>query len=288
MAMTRIKYGVEYDARDMERKSSGHGYGWIVVLVLLIAAVSFIVHIVNRMSSARPVEAAPAEESADPHAPVIVRSAGSDEIIDVDNLGSRSPKVRNLMLRLKEAREKNEIAKQVTAIEALRILPADDIADFEDELIALLGDLNLQWLFELKNRQWVTEITVKKGDSARRIAAESGSTLGSLKRLNPSVAANENVLRPGMKLLVMNHPEFSLIIHKRLRAVDLQLGGKLFKRYLLPEDAPAIRLEPGNGYTTPANLRDFFRRQGIGLSAEDAAEIDLLVPGNSSLIVSPS
>ena len=85
----------------------------------------------------------------------------------------------------------------------------------------------------------------------------------------------------------MDRPAFSLVVHKRLRAVDLNLNGKLFKRYSLPDDAPEIPWEPGT-YTTPANLREFFNKQGVSLTLDDLSELDTFVPRDTPVRVSPS
>ena len=318
MAMTRIKYGVEYDARTREEHNPS-GAGWIVVAVILIAAVSFAIRVVSRMSTPTgpeqasvaagpvaaplaptpvppappaattgtgPADAAAADDARDSHAEVPTVEP-TDELrpLVVQDLKGRPPKAKSLLFRLDEAARKGDLAMQVSTIEQLRALPGDAVADIDDTLVGTLGELNMRWLYELKNPQWVTEVTVKRGDSATRIAQEHGSTLGSLKRLNPG--ADVDRLQIGSTLKVMNHPSLTLIVRKKLRTVDLLLNGKLFKRYTLPEDAAEIKMEPG-GYRTPANLREYFRREGIGLAPQDAAEIDQIVPRDTPVRVSAS
>ena len=300
MSLTRVKYGVEFDTRREETGGSS-GIGWIVVLVILVAAVSFVVHVVRRISASDAADGLPGEEPAlvveslsQPAEPVRATTPAAavapdpvEEIrpVVMKDFSGRSPKVKSLLLRLEDASANNELEKQVATIEQLRALPGDAVADIEDKLVLKLGELNDRWLFELRNPQWVSEVTVRRGDSATRIAQENGSTLGSLKRLNPDAALDR--LRVGEKLKVMNHPAFTLVIRKKLRTVDLHLNGKLFKRYALPDGAAEIPMEPG-AYRTPANLREYFRRQGVGLKADDAAEIDLLVPRDTPVRVSAS
>lgn len=295
--MTRVKYGVEFDTRREENNGSS-GIGWIVVLVLLVAAISFIVHVVRRISADDEADGLPGDDPAlvveslaltpEPvRAPTDVAPQPDEEIrpVVMKDFGGRPPKARSLLLRLEDASANNELEKQVATIEELRALPGDAVADIDDRLVLKLGELNYRWLFELRNPQWVSEVPVKRGDSAIRLAQENGSTLGSLKRLNPDV--NVDRLRVGDKIKVMRHPAFTLVIRKKLRTVDLHLNGKLFKRYSLPDSAAEIPMEPG-AYRTPANLREYFRRQGVGLSPEDAAEIDLLVPRDTPVRVSAS
>lgn len=293
MAMTRVKYGVEFDTRHEDKGSSGNG--WIVVLVLLIAAGWFILRVISRISDA------PAEGDTPENEKTVIASGGpaADDpgvsessapsapgpaLID-SRFTKRSAKVQSLLLRLQSAARKGDLYEQITAIEQIRALQDPSAADLDADLVRQLGSLNYDWLFKQKNEKWVGEVTVKRGDFAERLSRESGSTLGALRRLNPT--ANLDRLQIGAKLWVLKHPDFSLTVHKRLRAVDLNLGGKLFKRYLLPDSAPPIRMEAG-GYRLPDRLRDYFRRQGIGLSADDMTELDDLVPRNTTVIVSPS
>lgn len=293
MAMTRVKYGVEFDTRREEPGGSS-GSGWIVVLVILVAAVSFVVHMVRRISAKSAADGDPGEEPA-----LVVKALSTpvEEPVEADepappapevvvsDLHSRPSKAKPLLLRLDEARNKGDIEMQVSTIEQLRALPGGAVADIDDKLVSLLGTLNMRRLFELKNPQWVAEVAVKRGDSAIRIAQENGSTFSSLKRLNPSVDFDR--LKIGTRLKVMSHPDFALVIHKRLRSVELHLNGRLFKRYDLPAGAPAIPLETG-AYRTPANLREYFRREGVRLAPDDAAELDQLVPRDTPVRVSES
>lgn len=296
MAMTRVKYGVEFGTRREERGTGSSHVGWIIVLVILLAAGSFVIHVIRRISTAQDAAGGPGDEpslvvESLPAAPSEAAARASEAAtmeeevrpVVVNDFGGRPSRAKALLLRLDVASDKNDIEMQVSTIEQLRALPGGAVADIDDKLVRLLGELNMRRLFELSNPQWVTEVTVKRGDSATRIAQEHGSTLGSLKRLNASV--NLDRLQIGTKLKVMKKPAFTLIVHKKQRSVELMLNDRLFKRYDLPEGAPEIPMEPG-AYRTPANLRDFFRREGIGLSPEDAAEIDLLVPRDQPVRVS--
>ncbi|MCR5413490.1 MAG: LysM peptidoglycan-binding domain-containing protein [Kiritimatiellae bacterium] len=295
MSLTRTKYGIEYDTRREENDGSS-AVGWIIVLVVIVAAISFIVHVAKRISSdepsgedalaaqqatlvvAPPPQSAPA--AADPAAP----AQPPPKPIVVDRMDARSREVKNLLLRLKTARDNDNVPMQVEAIESLRALPGDQAADFEDDLVRELGELNVRRLYALKNPQWVSDVTVKKGDTATGIASAHKTTLAAIKRLNPDVDLNR--IRPGMKLAVMDSPALNLVVRKKLGAVDLNLNGKLFKRYQIEEGAPEIAWEPGI-YESPANLRDYLARNGVELDADDAREMDELVPRGTKIHVSP-
>ena len=168
----------------------------------------------------------------------------------------------------------------VSTIEQLRALPGEAVADLDNSLARRLGELNIRRLFVGRNRQWVKEVEVRRGDSATRIAFENGSTLASLLKLNSLPSADR--LRVGQKLNVMDHPRFTIVVHRVAKYADLTLKGKFFKRY---DIIAPVRAEAGN-YETPTKLRAFLAEKGIALSPADSAELDMLVPAKSSLLVS--
>lgn len=185
---------------------------------------------------------------------------------------SRPPKVRNLLMRLEEAEKAHNVEMVVTTIEALRALPGAPAADLDNALARRLGVLNVRRLFDLKNAQWVATVVVKSGDAASRIASEHGSTFASLAKLN---GGNVDRLKVGQKLSVLNHPRFNLVVHRLAKIADLQLNGKFFKRYDL------------EGTT---NLKDgAFEWREVSLKllkATDKAELDMLLPRSTSVLIS--
>ena len=80
----------------------------------------------------------------------------------------------------------------------------------------------------------------------------------------------------------MDHPRFTIVVHRAAKYADLTLKGKFFKRY---DIIAPVRAEEGN-YETPAKLKAFLAEKGIALSPADRAELDMLVPAKSSLLVS--
>lgn len=284
MSLTRLKYGIETDPRDRHNDSSG--IGWIVVAVIVIAAISFVFTVLGRISSSDDVPV-PSQK-----APIInndVKKKTDIKIetapVEIGSLEGRSPKMRSLLMRLEKCAEAGELEMQISTIDEIRAIRGADAADVSEELLPRLGQLNLSWLFDKHNPQWVATVTVKSGDTASRIAKEHGSTLASFKKLNSLSDVSKLVV--GRQVKVMNHPRFYLVLRKRLRTVDLYLNGKIFKRYFLLGDSDDIKINPGD-YKTPANLTDYFNRSSINLKEDDMKELDMLVPRDSRFNVSSS
>ena len=289
MSLARGKYGVEFDPRQMEKEPSG--LGWIVVAVVAVAVVSLAWTLVGRFRSSEPsdpampepvVSAVPAAAPETNGPPPAVKAAvlpPLDEKV-TSSLPKRPVKVRNLLMRLEEAEKRSDVEMAVTTIETIRSLPGSPAADLDDSLARRLGKLNMVRLFELKNAQWVKEVTVKRGDSATRIAYENGSTLASFRKLNGD-QVDKVVL--GRKLYVLNHPRFNLVVHRRARTADLSLNGKFFKRYDL---VGGVGGKEG-AYETPKRMRNFWYGElGVQFRASDAVELEMLLPTGTPVLIS--
>ncbi|MBQ5795276.1 MAG: LysM peptidoglycan-binding domain-containing protein, partial [Kiritimatiellae bacterium] len=201
MSLTRLKYGIETDPRDRRNESSG--LGWIVVAIVVVAAISFIVTVLGRISSesdavSRSEEPAPAIETQNHKASEILSDVPP---VNIGRLEGRSPKLRSLLLRLEKSAEAGELEMQISTIEQILALRTADAADVADELLPRLGQLNLSWLFDRNNPQWVARIKVKSGDTASRIASEHGSTLASFMKLNGLTDATRLVGGREMKVM---------------------------------------------------------------------------------------
>ena len=306
MSLARGKYGIEYNPNPVNDGSSG--LGWIVVTVVIVALVSLVWSLVGRFrSSAEPpveeicidppdppvvetvqVEPSPAtsaETDPEPAPPLPAELAPAAEPAHpvepkvTTTLVNRPVKVRNLLMRLEEAEKRRDVEMAATTIETLRALPGSPAADLDDPLARRLGKLNVKRLFTLRNAQWVRTVTVKRGDSASRIAAENGATLASLAKLN---GGNVDKVVLGRPIYVMNHPRFNLVIHRRLRTADLSLNGKFFKRYDLQGDVTG----KAGAYELPARARNFWRTLGLKFKPADVAEIEMLLPTGTSVLVS--
>ena len=265
MSLARGKFGIEYTPRQMDDGSSG--LGWVFAVIALVALVSLAWTLVGRIRSARedvPVPSAdvpPAETN-------VVQTVRTDPV-----------RVRNLLMRLEEAERSRDLEMAVTTIESIRALPGSPAADLDDALARRLGTLNVRRLLVGKNAQWVRKVTVRRGDSASRIAAENGSTLASLSALN---GGKTDRIVIGQTLYVMDHPRFNLVVHRRTRTADLSLNGKFFKRYDLQG---AVKAKEG-AYELPERKRAFWGNVGVSLKAADQEELEMLLPSGTPVLIS--
>ncbi len=285
MAFARGRFGIEYNPNPMDEESSGAG--WLVALIVLAAVAVLAAAGVRRLVSSAPDEPSPidAPVAVPTAAPVATNAPPRVEPpkpppIPQGAERNRPRAAQNLLLKLEKAEAAQDVELAVSTIEQLRALPGEAVADLDNSLARRLGELNVRRLFVDKNRQWVKEVVVRRGDSATRIASENGSTLASLLKLNELPSADR--LRVGQKLDVMDHPRFTIVVHRVAKYADLTLKGKFFKRY---DIIAPVRAAAGN-YETPARLRAFLAEKGITLAPADSAELDMLVPAKSSLLVS--
>ena len=303
MAFAQGKFGIEYNPNPIDEESSGAG--WLVAVIVLAAIAVLAAAGVRRLLSSSPDEPSPIDTPVAAQT-TSVRIEDKPKSVGAPLRGDRSghvgdvplpppppppplppgaernrPRVaQNLLLKLEKAEAAKDVELAVATIEQLRALPGEAVADLDNSLARRLGELNIRRLFVGKNRQWVKEVVVRRGDSATRIASENGSTLASLLKLNELPSADR--LRIGQKLEVMDHPRFTIVVHRAAKYADLTLKGKFFKRY---DIIAPVRAEEGN-YETPAKLKAFLAEKGIALSPADRAELDMLVPAKSSLLVS--
>lgn len=292
MSLERGKFGIEYKPRPRKKETSA--IGPVVLAVLSVAAISFVFTKLRRADEefgqdAPPPQMAQPARQTQPHRPsepsgqpqTATPATPPPQSFLASETVERPPKVKNLLLRLDEAEKMGNVEMAVTTIEALRNLPGEPAADLDDRLARRLGELNTRWLFALANRQWVTEVTVRPQDTATRIAASHGSTLSSLIRLN--LLKDADSIWPGQVLKVMNHPRFSMTVHRRARYADLNLNGRFFNRYDIVGDGDICKV---GLYKTTGKLREQLVSLGLRFSLRDRVELETLIPPNASILVS--
>lgn len=280
--LARGRYGIEYISRP-EREGSG-GFGWIVAVICVLALGSLVWTLVGRYRSRADVDrqaaqALPTETSSAPTnavAPPVEPPQPLPEPVR-QTLPERPVRLRNLLMRLEAAEARRDLEMAATTIELIREHP--QAADLDDSLARRLGALNMRRLFERRHAKWVKPVVVKRGDSASRIASDHNCTLASLARLNGGKVDRVNI---GATLYVMSNPHFTLIVRRRSQTADLMLEDRFFKRYDLC--APVIGKD--GVYKTTAKLRACLRELGVGIRAEDRAELEVLMPKGSTVTIS--
>lgn len=306
MAFAQGKFGIEYNTARTDDDSSSL-LPWALGVVFLLAIISLAITLTARAkrkasdemlmpaevvaeiaAGAEGAQATAAGETGE--APSGAADAGQaaaaapepeippPEEIKVSGTARRPAKVTNLLMRLETAEKNRDMAMAIETIEQLRSLPGNPAADLDDSLARRLGVLNMRRLFAPGKSPWTTEIVVKRGENASRIAYEHGSTLASLAKLN---GGNVDKVVIGKKLRVMDHPRFSLVIHRLSKTADLSLNGKFFKRYYLKSDVKGAI----GAYEVPDRLRPFWKEQGIALEHEDRAELEMLLPKGATILI---
>lgn len=275
MAYQRGNFGIEY--RPEEPSEETPWLLWaigIAVLVVLVYGSTAVYRRVIRWIDEHPRADAP-----------VVRLAESDTAVkpvvpalDLKFRGDRPRRVSNLLMRLDRAIATTNIALQVATIEEIRSLPGAPAADLDDELAKMLGPLKLHMLFGAGMRnEWVKSVEVSHGNSATRIAAEYGTTVKCLEKLNGDVSS----LKTGQELKVMNHPQFRLLVYNKTGIADLHLNGRFFKRYYLQG-----KVKGANGsYTFSAKIKDLLSDMGVKFSKADLAELELLLPKGANMTI---
>ena len=192
--------------------------------------------------------------------------------------GPRPRQVDNLWMRLERAIATTNVALQVSTIEQIRSLPGSPAADRDDDLARMLGPLKMHMLFGPgMHSEWVKTIEVKRGNSASRIAAEYGTTLRCLEKLNGDVSS----LKVGRKLKVMDHPQFRLAVYRKTEIADLFLDGRFFKRYYLLGEVTGAN----GSYTFGANTRALLSEKGVKLVVKDVSELEMLLPKGANMTI---
>ena len=296
---------IEYDVT--RTKDSSGGWRWAVLAVLLLAvAVSFVyarfvsrdrapVHVPDtpplRIVAVDPPSASPCATTND----AVVRKvavvdttpprpseAAKEAEAWAEGASARPARERALLQRLADSERLGKLAIAVDTIEQLRAKPS--MADLDDRLARRLGTLNVKRLFSGEPVPWVSETTVRRGQTVHRIAREHGTTVAAVRQLNGLGPQEEPA--PGRKLRVLEFPKATFVVHKQTRHADLTLNGRLFKRYYVfagkgaASGAYPITSRPEEG------PRSRFAALGIRVAPKDMLELDMFLAPGSTLTVS--
>lgn len=288
---------IEYDAN--RAKDPSGGWKWAVLTVLLIAVAISLVSARFVSRGRRPV-ASPDVQSPvaaplapppavstnavkrEPAPPPKPSPAAKEAESWAENASVRPPRERTLLQRLADAERLGKLAIAVDTIEQLRARPS--MADLDDRLARRLGSLNVKRLFSGEPVPWVSETTVRRGQTVHRIAREHGTTVAAVRRLNGLDPHEEPAV--GRRLRVLEFPKATFVVHKQTRYADLTLNGKLFKRYYVStgkETAPGAYPITSRAEEGP---RSRFAALGIRVAPQDMLELDMFLAPGSTLTVS--
>ena len=284
MAYVRGRFGVEFSP-ERKNEESPTAVIVVVLLVALVAAVSFGLTVRNRFKAVGEMERSvqePRGELLRPAQPVVISCEDEFKVSKVSDLRERPAKVRGLLMRLERAQKENNIGMAVEAVEQLRALPGKPALDLDDRLARYLGALNRRLLTSRKGAKWLARVKVGPNESLSRIAKEHGATLSSTLMLNPGISPGEDCT--GRDIYVLDHPRFRLVVSRRSRKADLFLGDRFFCRYDL---SSSVKAEAGN-YQLTGGFRMFARNRGIVLAEADCDELETLLPPGVTVLVTES
>ena len=141
MALARGKFGVEYNPRQLEREPSG--FGWVVAVIALALFVLLTWTLVRRIRTHRqeaelvstesPIQAVDSPDEPDVDQPTLPSPESLTSLTFQTfqplntELSRRTPKVRNLLMRLEEAERRRDVEMAVTTTETLRDLPGSPV-----------------------------------------------------------------------------------------------------------------------------------------------------------------
>ena len=292
---------IEYDTT--RTKDASGGWRWAVLAVLLLAVVVSFVYarfvsrnrtpvqvpetpaprvVVVEPPAAPPLVATNAAVARKADAPPRPSEAAKEAEAWAEGASARPARERALLQRLADAERLGKLAIAVDTIEQLRAKPS--MADLDDRLARRLGTLNVKRLFSGEPVPWVSETTVRRGQTVHRIAREHGTTVAAVRQLNGLGPLDEP--SSGQKLRVLEFPKATLVVHKQTRHADLTLNGKLFKRYYVSTGegtAPGaypITSRPEEG------PRSRILALGIRVAPKDMRELDMFLAPGSTLTVS--
>lgn len=92
-----------------------------------------------------------------------------------------------------------------------------------------LGEISIELVVSQRPMPGKTAYFIKPGDSLSKIAARFNCPAELIQKANK--IANPALIRPNNRLVVLNRPEFAILVDKRDNTLLLTLGGRFLKRY---------------------------------------------------------
>lgn len=92
-----------------------------------------------------------------------------------------------------------------------------------------IGRLSIELLTTPRPMAGKVEYVIKSGDSLSKIAAKFNCPVLLIQKANR--ISDPMKIRPGDRLILPDHPDFSVLVSKSQNTLSLLLGGRLFKKY---------------------------------------------------------
>ncbi len=97
------------------------------------------------------------------------------------------------------------------------------------QIEAAIGRLSIELITSPRPMAGKVEYVIKSGDSLSRIASEFNCPVLLIQKANR--ISDPTKIRPGDRLILPDHPDFSVLVSKSQNTLSLLLGGQLFKKY---------------------------------------------------------
>ncbi len=97
------------------------------------------------------------------------------------------------------------------------------------QIEAAIGRLSIELITSPRPMVGKVEYVIKSGDSLSKIAAKFNCPVLLIQKANR--IADPMRIRPGDRLILSDHPDFSVLVSKSQNTLSLLLGGRLFKIY---------------------------------------------------------
>lgn len=92
-----------------------------------------------------------------------------------------------------------------------------------------IGRLSIELLTSPRPMAGKVEYVIKSGDSLSKIAAKFNCPVLLIQKANR--ISDPTRIRPGDRLMLLDHPDFSVVVSKSQNTLSLLLGGRLLKKY---------------------------------------------------------
>ncbi len=110
----------------------------------------------------------------------------------------------------------------------LAILDRTD-SNIRPQVESSIGRLSLELFTTPRPMSGKAEYAIKDGDSLSKIASKFNCPVLLIQKANR--IADPAKIRPGDRLMIPDHPDFSVVVSKSQNTLSILLGGRLFKKY---------------------------------------------------------